>query len=241
MVESEGDCLVHRVVLDDLDSSAQYHGRAVGTARGDSPFYGNDFVFLASAVYIDMDGKWVIKTGSGSGTSRERFETKEQAQKRYRELKSTAPERKYPERLPYFTFSRQSISGEYEPDFDVIEAHGSLPTEIEIAFIWDNPFKKRYQLWTAVEKKCEGDGIDALRINSMAVTAEEKALAAQAERKGEKIGEKKGEKKGEKIGEKKGEKKVAMNLLKEGFSIDQVLKVTSFTKEEIISFQEEIK
>jgi predicted transposase/invertase (TIGR01784 family) len=49
------------------------------------------------------------------------------------------------------------------------------------------------------------------------------------------------ERKAERKGEKKGEEKVAMNMLKEGFSIDQILKVTSFNREEIISFQEEIK
>jgi len=47
-VESEGNCLVHRVVLDGLDASAEYHGRAVGTARDGSLFHGKDFVFRAS-------------------------------------------------------------------------------------------------------------------------------------------------------------------------------------------------
>ncbi len=48
-VESEGNCLVHRVVLDGLDANTAYHGRAVGTARDGSFFYGKDFVFRASA------------------------------------------------------------------------------------------------------------------------------------------------------------------------------------------------
>jgi len=47
-VQAEGNCLVHRVVLDGLDSAAEYHGRAVGTARDGSRFYSSDFVFRAA-------------------------------------------------------------------------------------------------------------------------------------------------------------------------------------------------
>ena len=47
-VRSEGNCLVHRVVLDGLDPNAEYHGRAIGTARDGSPFLGGDFVFRAA-------------------------------------------------------------------------------------------------------------------------------------------------------------------------------------------------
>lgn len=137
-------------------------------------------------IYIDRESNWVIQTGSGQETKRKRLETKDEARREYYSLKPQVPERKYPERLPYFTFSHLVPSGEYEPDFDVIEAHGPLPTEIEIAFIWDDPFAASYQLWTAAEKKCEGDGRDAFRINSAARTAKEKEFAAQAEQQGEK-------------------------------------------------------
>jgi len=45
----------------------------------------------------------------------------------------------------------------------------------------------------------------------------------------------------ERKGERKTEKRIAINMLKEGFSIDQVVKVTNFTKVEIEGFQEELK
>lgn len=45
---AEGNCLVHRVVLDGLDPKVEYHGRAVGTARDGSPFASPDFAFRAS-------------------------------------------------------------------------------------------------------------------------------------------------------------------------------------------------
>lgn len=47
-LSSDGNCLVHRVVLEGLDPKVEYHGRAVGTARDGSPFVSADFVFRAS-------------------------------------------------------------------------------------------------------------------------------------------------------------------------------------------------
>ena len=47
-VESDGSCLVHRVVLEGLDPTAVYHGRAIGTARDGSRFLGPDFTFRAA-------------------------------------------------------------------------------------------------------------------------------------------------------------------------------------------------
>ena len=47
-LQTEGNCLVHRVVLDGLDPAAEYHGRAQGTARAGAPFYSTDFVFKAA-------------------------------------------------------------------------------------------------------------------------------------------------------------------------------------------------
>jgi len=49
MIGSESNCLVHRVVLEGLDPGAAYHGRAIGTARDGSPFFGSDYVFRAAA------------------------------------------------------------------------------------------------------------------------------------------------------------------------------------------------
>ncbi len=137
-------------------------------------------------VYIDIEGQWVIVLGSGKDAKRGRFKAKEDAQRKYRELWGTAPNREYPERLPYFTFLHPSASGEFEPDWDVIESHGPLPTEIDITFIRDDPFEASYQMWSTKEKQCTGDGKIAERILALADTKEEKELAAQAQKRGEK-------------------------------------------------------
>lgn len=136
--------------------------------------------------YIDTEGLWVIQVGFGSASKRERVATQREAQKKYRELYKSAPDRKYPERIPYFTFSRLSPSGEMEPDWDVIADHGPMPTEIDIIFLVDEPFEAAYQMWTAAEKKCWGDGKVAMRVNSMASTPAEKKMAAEAQARGEK-------------------------------------------------------
>lgn len=137
-------------------------------------------------VYINHSGKWVIQTGIGRDANHLFLDSKEEAIKKYYELKPKVEERKYPDRLQYYTFSHLVPSGEYEPDFDVIEAHGPMPEEIEISFIWDEPFNAEYQLWTASELKCKGDGRDAFRINTGARSTKEKEYAAQAEEQGEK-------------------------------------------------------
>ena len=41
----DGNCLVHRVVLEGLDTRREYHSRAVGRARDGSPYFSEDFVF----------------------------------------------------------------------------------------------------------------------------------------------------------------------------------------------------
>jgi len=133
-------------------------------------------------VYIDQSGKWVVYVAKEP----RRFETKAEAKKFYREAKANAPERAYPQRLPYFTFSRVSPSGDFEPDWDAIESHGPLPIEIDIIFTRDEPFAASYQMWGSTERKCDGDGINAMRVLSLASTADEKALAGQAERNSEK-------------------------------------------------------
>ena len=134
-------------------------------------------------VYIDLNRKWVVQVGKDEI---KRFEAKFEARRFYRDAKRTAPERQYPQRLAYFTFSRVSPDGSFEPDWEAIESHGPLPTEIDIVFIRDDSFSASYQMWTATEKKCDGDGLNAMRINSMAATAEEKELAATASARGEK-------------------------------------------------------
>ncbi len=136
-------------------------------------------------VYIDLARKWVVQTGTGEH-ARARFDTRLEAQKAYRKGKETAPECKYPQRLPYFTFSHVSADGTFEPDWEAIELHGPVPTEIDIVFVRDDPFSASYQLWTQTEKKCDGDGMAALRINSMAAGPEQLALAEASRKRGEK-------------------------------------------------------
>lgn len=132
--------------------------------------------------YLDQSGKWVVMVGKDP----KRFETKLEARSFYRQAKQNAPDRQYPQRLPYFTFSRVSSDGTFEPDWDAIESHGPLPNEIDIVFTRDEPFSASYQMWGSSEKKCDGDGINAMRILSLAQTENEKALAVQAQRNGEK-------------------------------------------------------
>jgi hypothetical protein len=132
-------------------------------------------------VYIDRAGKWAVQVGKQDIT---RFDTKTEARKFYRQAKP--PERAYPQRLPYFTFSHISGVGSLEPDWDIIESHGPIPTEIDIVFVHDDPLNVSYQYWTAAEKKCEGDGINAMRVCSMATTPNEKRLAEAAQQSGEK-------------------------------------------------------
>ncbi len=137
-------------------------------------------------VFIDRNGKWNVVVGSGQNLKQTTFETKQAAQEFYYNARNDAPERKYPQRLKCFTFLRLAEDGSYEPHWDAIEAHGCNPTEIDIFFMHDEPFYGAYQMWTATEKRCEGDGLSAWRINSLAETKEEKTLASLASGAGEK-------------------------------------------------------
>lgn len=46
VIEQPGNCLVHRVILGDLVPGTVYHGRAIGTGRDGTPYFGDDFVFI---------------------------------------------------------------------------------------------------------------------------------------------------------------------------------------------------
>jgi hypothetical protein len=140
----------------------------------------------AMHAYIDAAGKWQIICGIGDKMKRQSAESLQDAKRVYYELKKSAPDRKFPGRLPYFTFLQVSPSGEFEPDWDIIQSHGPIPTKIEISFIRDDPFFARYEMYSQVEKKCEGDGKIGLRINTLAETDEEKALAKEAQAAGRK-------------------------------------------------------
>lgn len=93
-------------------------------------------------------------------------------------------DRRYPSKLAYFTFGKMTASGTYEPDWDSIEAHGSYPTELDVVFTDDEGFQAAYQMWTASELKCSGDGLSASRVVSLHTNEEERAAAEKASKEG---------------------------------------------------------
>lgn len=134
-------------------------------------------------VYIDASGEWKVRVGDNVKPCKDM----EDAKKAYRSLKANAPEIKYPRKLEYFTFTRPAGDGTFDPDFEAIEAHGPFPREVDIMFTEDRPLQAEYQMWTASELKCHGDGINALRVLSMANNKEEVELAKQAAAEGSKF------------------------------------------------------
>lgn len=115
--------------------------------------------------------------------------TRESAEKTFWDSYSKAPVCPYPRRLNYFTFSRPMlIDGveRYVPDFDAIEAHGPTPTKIDVLILEDAPLRGAYEMWSTSQLLCKGDGINAMRVLSMAATDEDRAVAALAMEKGEK-------------------------------------------------------
>jgi hypothetical protein len=143
------------------------------------------------------DGKWYFRIAVKKNGKTD-FEfcnpnngfTREEAEKFYHENYLRAEEVSYPRKLSYFTFTRRQVLDDgtevMAPDFEAIEAHGPTPRELDIVFLDDNPFQGEYAMWSTSELKCHGDGITALRVNSMAANPEEKALAAQTEKDGSK-------------------------------------------------------
>ena len=133
-------------------------------------------------VWIDAKGNWCVQHEKDKIA---RFASKEEARAFYKTARDKAPERRYPQKLPYFIFTKVSPQWMFEPDFDAIEAHGPTPTEIDIVFFREEPFEYAYEMWTAAERKCFGDGMNGMRVLSMARTEEEKRLAEEAKRAGE--------------------------------------------------------
>lgn len=133
-------------------------------------------------VYIDAASKWVVKVGK---EKREAFETRKDARSFYLQEAKSAPERKYPGKIQYFTFTRISADGNYQPDWDMIEMHGPLPVEIPIIFFRNEPLDAEYAYFTALEKKCWGDGRNATRIVTLFTDEDQKAAAEKAKDAGE--------------------------------------------------------
>lgn len=133
-------------------------------------------------VYINQAGKWIVRVGKDQNIE---CNDKDDARKMYRSKMATAPQRERPERTQYFTFTRVSADGSYQPDFDAIELHGPTPTEVPIIFFRDDPFDCEYAYFTTLEKKCWGDGKTATRIVGLATSPEQKAAAERAKVAGE--------------------------------------------------------
>lgn len=124
-------------------------------------------------------GDWIIRFGAWDEKKfvmKQVFRgpSREEAEKFYRLNKDTAAVSNRPQELKYFTFGRRRISEEsgkpvevIEPDWDAIEAHGEVPTEIEVLLMADEPLAIEMAMWSASEKKCHGNGIEAMRVISM--------------------------------------------------------------------------
>ena len=80
------------------------------------------------------------------------------------------PPRKAPKKLDHFILLKKIIEGKdirWVPDDDLIAHYGEKPTSLRIILLDDdldaNVFPTEYAWWTALEKKCWGDGLTAIR------------------------------------------------------------------------------
>lgn len=145
--------------------------------------------------FIDKEGKFCISTGDPQfkqnkedrGPTVFRFDTLEEAQVRYRQMGKTVVHRKFPAKLPHFIFTKLTATNFFEPDWDAMAKHGVMPTEIDVIFLHDDPFHAQFEMWASSGLQCHGDGRDALRLNALAKTPEEKTLAKESEARGEKV------------------------------------------------------
>lgn len=121
------------------------------------------------------DKPWCVDVGGYQGRSRKAevktFGTRGEAEAFYTSARRGAPKCVAPRKLPYYTFLRQGVDG-FVHDFDAIEKHGPMPTEIDIVFLSDDPFDPNFAMYNATELLCTGDGIDAKRKLALATPAE---------------------------------------------------------------------
>lgn len=99
-----------------------------------------------------------------------KFPNRAEAEGFYHSIYNSAAVRNYPIKLTYFTFQKPSSRDGrevYVPDFDAIERHGPTPTDIMIVSTAPKMWSGNFQMWSATELKCHGDGIDAERVLSM--------------------------------------------------------------------------
>lgn len=119
------------------------------------------------------ESKLVMETAKGLD-GKNGFATRQECEAWYATNKARFAVSKYPQRIPFFTFTRKTtvdVKGKpeesFEPDFAAIEAHGDTPREVEVVFMSEDPFGGNYQAWSASELKCFGDGITASRVIQM--------------------------------------------------------------------------
>lgn len=143
--------------------------------------------------FIDPKGKWTVEVGVYDGERGKRrpdvkkFENRTEAEAAYNLARRSAADRKYPRKFNYFVFLKMRSDGNYWHDFDAIEQHGPVPSEIDVVFLANEPFEFGMQWYTKAELKCHGDGENALRRNELAETPDEKKLAQLAVSRGEKF------------------------------------------------------
>lgn len=122
----------------------------------------------------EKETPWYLGEGYYDGKSLKekwhKLATRAECESKYIELREripSVPECSYPRKLKFFTFSKPSVTEKgaeaYEPDFDAIEAHGPTPTKIPIIFTSADVLRMNYQMWSATELRCKGDGINAMR------------------------------------------------------------------------------
>ena len=137
----------------------------------------------AITAWVASNKTWGVTVGYKDAVTT-RFKTRPEAEVFFAKQAPGAPICPYPRKIGFFTFSHPAIRDGvevFEPDWDAIEAHGYAPTEIDIVLLDDSPFDGAYQMWSASELKCKGDGINALRVISMATEADKDAVAVAKE------------------------------------------------------------
>ena len=137
----------------------------------------------AITAWVASNKTWGVTVGYKDAVTT-RFKTRPEAEAFFAKQAPGAPICPYPRKIGFFTFSHPAIREGvevFEPDWDAIEAHGYTPTEIDIVLLDDSPFDGAYQMWSASELKCKGDGINALRVISMATEADKDAVASAKE------------------------------------------------------------
>lgn len=142
-------------------------------------------------VWIDQNHQWCVEVGTYVNGKRQsqvkRLAQRADAEAFYAQQRKTAPERNAPRKLPYFTFLRTDSQGKFVHDFDTIELHGPVPSEIDIVFLNEQAFDASFQAWSTSKLLCEGNGIDARRNVEWPQSPDERALAEQARKQNQRF------------------------------------------------------